>query len=190
MTAAAFDVGEDHHPEHIRAVLEGCPRAPGNRSGLGLETAVGAAVEVFQRSREHRAVMAAARRAGRPFSWASEQWADPDDVAAEIAWDAYQSWLKNRQCPGCGVDPDDILDPETNRLLDHGAVKCEKRGCEVCATIGRQSRKITTEERDMLGTYWTTAHRMPGEPFVDDGGSEFDAGGMAKKADLDAGGFA
>lgn len=186
----SVDAGLDHLPREIRDVVEGRPPNLAAEPPSPLEGHVARLFHLLQRSQEHRVLMAAARRAGRPQSWASRQWEDLGDVAWEIAWDAYNAWLREKACPNCGTDPDQVLDPATGRLLDDGTVKVEKRGCEVCATINRRSRDIDQSERDMLGSYWTTAYRSPGDPFIDDGGFEFDAGGMAPDVDLGRGGFA
>ncbi len=187
----AVDSGLDHYPPHIRDAVEGRPLdLAAEPVGNPLERRAGAFFELLKRSREHRIIMAAARRAGEPQSWADERWEQLDDVAWEIAYDAYKSWARDKACPNCGTDPDLVIDPITGRVLEDGPVKVEKRGCEVCATIGRRTRDIDQAERDMLGTYWTTAHRGAGDPFVDDGGFEFDAGGMAPEVDLSKGGYA
>ena len=183
------DVGLDHLPPLLRAVLDGNPPDPASTEGMGFGSVVQFLFDLLERSPEHRTIMGAARRAGRPWSWAEEHWADLVDVAMEIAYDAHLAAVQERACPNCGTDPDQVVDPETGRLLDSGHVKIENRGCEVCATTARNS-DIDTDERKMLGTYLKNTHRAPGEPFFDDGGYEFERGsGMSDKLH-DLGGFA
>jgi hypothetical protein len=135
--------------------------------GLGIEAAAGEMLDHFERSAMARAWMRAARRAGIPYSEARLRWRDPEDLAAEIAWDAYEALDRLRRCPSCGVDPDEIVD-EAGVLLERGAWKVAYRTCAACSELHQADRTIGKEGREH-GEHVRLLPRGPGEDLIDYG---------------------
>lgn len=160
----ALLMGRTLEDPSIRALLGGYLRDAMDRSGLGLDPEIGALVDLFRRDAQSRALMAIARRAGCTFGEARRRWADPEDLAAEIAWDAIAAAHHWAACPSCGLDPADLLDPETKRRLSQGRWKLQQFTCEYCAM---RAAALAGRDKDDTTSDYRWVPRAPGDPLLD-----------------------
>lgn len=149
-------------------LLDAVKHAPQSMSviGRGLEPRVADKIDLISRSKEVRLIMRMARNAGVPYSVARERWSDPDDIAMEIAYDAIDAAEQIAKCPSCGVDPAEVLDPDTLRELEHGLWKLYETDCWFCGELNRANDDIDESERKR-GRMIVIRPRAPGEPFRD-----------------------
>lgn len=149
-------------PEVVWALLQ---RTQLESGPPGLEHDVDRYVDLFSRSYEDRLRMTLARAAGISYSEAMERWGDPEDLAAELAWEAIHAADAMERHPPCGVKPSEVLDPETFRPIDNPTVKLEKSGCWVCERLAALRAELSEDER-AKGVDWFVKPRRPGEPFI------------------------
>lgn len=135
---------------------------------LGPTEEIAALVEVFEREAEARLLMAIARRARIPYSEAKRLWAW-DDIVAEVAWDVLQAEQALAQCPDCGINHDDALDPDTGRPLTYSRYKLKKIDCPITAERDRVTKNRIGDEAREAGARFHLVVAVPGEPWIDDG---------------------
>lgn len=136
-------------------------------SEAGIEKRADEWYDLFARSTETRLLMTIARRANRPLSWALEMWADVDDLAAELAWDAYTFDEREARCSNCGSRHDEVYDKD-GKPLPYSSVKFQRVACMVCAEANRYTATRVDEEDRKAGVRYVPTVRRPGDPFVDD----------------------
>lgn len=114
----------------------------------GIEPRVFAWFEKFDQQPGMRATMEFARRGGLTYSEARAALDDPDDLAAELAWDAFQASEESKKCGNCGVDPDDMQDSETERDLKHPRWRAEFYYCAACKELDklREEQRATADK--------------------------------------------
>lgn len=151
---------------HTRALLEGAVREATEVTGLGLEGSVAEWAELMASSPQHRALMVIARRAGIPFSEAEYRWRDPEDLAAELAFDAYESAERLASCPNCGVKHEDMVD-ERGRPLKRGRWKFVQFSCFTCRTM-KELRKGLETEKGEGSTDYRLMPRADGDELLED----------------------
>lgn len=170
MIEARLLAGLDPNPALARVLA--CRMVdPFDFSGLGMEERAGEWFDRFANVPEARLVMARARSAGIPRSWAREWWSDPDDIAAELAWDWWQAHERRRRCE-CGADPESMVDPENrNRPWPHGELRAEVYYCPACAEVDAARAELersaqAAKQPEMLhGQRVRVVYREPGEPL-------------------------
>jgi hypothetical protein len=131
---------------------------------VGLDEKVGGFIDHFRRDPQARLWMQAARRAGCTYTEAADRWSDPDDVAAEVAWDAYLADEARQMCGTCGVKHDDVLGAN-GRPLRFGKWKIVERGCWWCGEIHKAREAI--KDRTAQGAHITIEPRRVGDPMID-----------------------
>lgn len=153
------------------ALLKGTILDPTDLDGLGIEGRVAEYYQRFEGLGHSRAVMKLARAAGIPYSEARHIWDNPDDLAAELAWDMYQRDQAERSCPDCGLDPE-LMTGEDKRPLKNGAVKVVEFFCPACYLVDKARRERSAEAgkdgaEDLYGNAikHRLAYRAPGEPI-------------------------
>lgn len=124
-------------------------------------------MDLLNRDPKTRLLSRLAREAHIPYTEAAERW-DDDDLAHEIAAEAYESAAKARICPSCGTDPNDYQDPVTKRLLPHGRLKLQRWDCFMCQQIALNRRMLSDDDRER-GTDIRVMARNLGDPFVESG---------------------
>lgn len=160
--------GVDPVVDTLGQLLGGLGLDPMDVSDAGLRRVIERWLVAFEQIPETRVRMAVARRAGIPYSEAMERWADPEDLAAEVAWDARLAAQDLRRCQRCGTDPDDVLDPDTKRPLPNGRLRIELDDCWMCQQLAHERKMLTDTQRE-AGTDLRIVPRLPGEPFVNAG---------------------
>ena len=96
----------------------------------------------FEGSTEFRLLMRCARRAGIPMSEARRRWIDPDDLAAEIAFDAFEAREAAAACGRCGVDPRDQINFDIKRPHDFPKWRADAYYCPICDDLARLEAKM------------------------------------------------
>lgn len=128
-------------------------------------------VDLLGRSTEARMLSEVARAAGIPRSVAAERWSNPDDVAWEFALRIVEAAEEMARCPTCGVNPDDVIEPDPpHRPLDGGRWKLYVGNCHICERRAALETGRDHEEDRRAGTFITLRPRAEwGEPVIDEG---------------------
>lgn len=164
--------GYDPDPD-VTAVLSGRVRDPMDMEGLGIEARVQEWLDRFEHLPRARLIMRLCRAAGLSYSEGQAKWADPDDLAAEIAWDQWLSIVADRTCPDCGLDPELIVDDRGRPLRRTGLVKVEGWHCPSCDLMDKARRQRADDTKGNEAEQASNAYKLrfryrePGDPDVD-----------------------
>ena len=146
-------MGSEHAGVDIAAAhaalsaLLGCQLPdPMSVKGLGFEGLAVEALALLFSSRTARLRGRIAHEKGLPYSEVRERWSD-EDLAMSMAFVAWEAGEKAKRCPECGVDPAEVQDPDTHRILDHGAWRISVEDCWFCAQLRRAEDAVTPELR-------------------------------------------
>ena len=120
----------------------------------------------FETDPEARLIMQVARRAGLPFSEVSERWSRRD-LAYEVAWQAHEVETESRRCPGCGIDPEDMLKENGRDLGDQFLWRLEVRHCPFCEERAEAAARLSGGDYQRPPPHVYYRPRQPGEPFID-----------------------
>lgn len=142
----------------------------------GIEEAVDECLSLLQRSPEALLLMQRARDAGRPYSWARETWADPDDIAMEFAYEAWQTLEKLETCQDCGTKRSD-WDTASGRSLRNPRWRFTLHDCDTCAGLAELQERVRRRLEDNRPQGASTPYvpkvvlrpAKPGDPNVDPG---------------------
>lgn len=126
-------------------------------------------VERFRHDPEAKLRKRLAREAGIPYSAALARWADPDDLAAELADAALRAEDHAERCQSCGTRPDEWLDRSVEgwpRPVDNPPWKFYLWDCYACDMLYELNQGLTSEDRER-GQRWTIKPRDQFDPTVD-----------------------
>lgn len=128
---------------------------------MGIEPRFAEWFTKFQQQKRMRAVMEFARRGGLTYSQAREALADPDDLAAELAYDAWRAWDAARRCGQCGIDPDLVQYEDERgmqRNLKNPAYVAETYYCAACKDVGKAEAELAKDRGKEGGDVPTGLH--------------------------------
>lgn len=147
-------------------VLRGAVRDPMSKRGLGLEPRVHRWFGVFGRWPHARMIMRRARAAAIPYSEALERWGNPDDLAAEFAWDWWQHQSHWERCPDCDVHPADVMDLDRMRRLEEPRWRLAVHQCYTCQELRKMDRQMPKDYRE-AGFRWRLMPAGPGDDWIE-----------------------
>lgn len=154
------------------ALLQGTVLDPMDLEGLGIEDRVAHYLDRFEQVAHARVIMKLARSAGISYSEAQHRWSNPEDLAAELAWDIRAQQVAERTCPDCGLDPALMVDDKGRRLA-RGVIKVAGFHCPACELMERAQRHKSDKDKDDTNPVYGPAyklrfaHRADGEDLMD-----------------------
>jgi hypothetical protein len=142
--------------------------------GVGFEGLAMEALATLTVSNKARIRARIAHEKGLPYSEVMDRWSD-EDLAMSVGWVAWEAGEKAKRCPECGVDPDEVQDPDTHRALAHGAWRISVEDCWFCAQLHRAEETVTPELRKD-GFRVRVLPRSWDDPFLTEAGGVEDGG--------------